>query len=140
MSPCQTIISDLRQRGYRITPQREIVIDILAHSEHHLSSEEIFVKLQEHSQVTNISTVYRTLEMLWAEGFACRTDLSEGKIVYAAHHHGDHIHLVCRRCGVVMDADPKFTDPLLDQLRNDHQFEADLKHFSIFGVCQDCQG
>ena len=139
MSHCHTIIATLRERGYRITPQREMVIDIIAHTDRHLSAEEIFTELKTRTQATNIATVYRTLEMLWEEGFACRNDLSEGKIVYATHKHGPHIHLVCRFCNQIIDADPEILQPLGESLRAQHNFEADLQHLSIFGICAQCQ-
>ncbi len=114
MTHCPTILEALRQRGYRITAQREIVVEIVTHSEHHLSAEEIFAQLQARTPGANISTVYRTLEVLWEEGFICRNDLSEGKIVYATRQHGPHIHLVCRRCEHVIEAGPDVLDPLGD--------------------------
>ncbi len=139
MSHCHTIISTLRERGYRITPQREMVIDIIAHADRHLSAEEIFSALTTRTQATNIATVYRTLDMLWEEGFACRNDLSEGKIVYATHKHGPHIHLVCRFCNQIIDADLEILGTLGEELQEQHKFAADLQHLSIFGICAQCQ-
>ncbi|MCJ7717374.1 MAG: transcriptional repressor, partial [Anaerolineales bacterium] len=62
MTHCQTIIDNLRQRGYRITPQREMIIEAIAHSPQHITAEEISEKLQEHTRAINIATVYRTLD------------------------------------------------------------------------------
>ena len=139
MSHCHSIIGTLRQRGYRITPQREMVIEIIAHADRHLSAEEIYAEVKKHTQATNIATVYRTLDMLWEEGFACRNDLSEGKIVYATSKHGPHIHLVCRYCGDVIDADSQLLEPLRLELGSKYKFEPDLQHLSIFGICSECQ-
>lgn len=139
MSPCLTFAENLRQRGYRITPQREMIIETIAHSEKHMSADEVFSEVQKRTQVTNLATVYRTLEMLWEEGLACRNDLGEGRIVYAALQHGPHIHLVCRCCNHVIDADPGMLTSLGQEFRSQHQFEADLQHLSIFGVCSECQ-
>lgn len=139
MSHCQTIIEHLRLKGYRITPQRELIIQAIAHSETHMSADEVFVELKKHTQATNIATVYRTLDMLWEEGLACRNDLGSGRTVYATHLHGPHIHLVCRYCSCVIDADPQVLEALQKQLSVKYQFKADLQHLSIFGVCKDCQ-
>ena len=139
MTHCNTILDDLRQRGYRITPQREHVVDILAHAGRHMSAEEIYAQLQERTRVSNISTVYRTLDVLWEEGFACRNDLSEGKIVYTTHMHGPHIHLVCRQCDQVIEAEPKVLSSLGDTLQTEYGFHADLQHLSIFGLCASCE-
>jgi Fur family ferric uptake transcriptional regulator len=139
MPHCQTIIQHLRQKGYRITPQREMIIESIAHSNSHMSAEEVFSELQKRTKATNIATVYRTLEMLWEEGLACRNDLGEGHIVYATREHGPHIHLICRYCGTVIDADPRVLRPLKERLNSEYRFEADLQHLSIFGVCKGCQ-
>ena len=74
MSHCHTITTTLRKRGYRITPQREMVINIIAHTDRHMSAEEIFQQLNKQTKATNLATVYRTLDTLWEEGFACRND------------------------------------------------------------------
>lgn len=139
MSPCLTFTESLRQRGFRITPQREMIIETIAHSEKHMSAEEVFAEVKKRTQATNIATIYRTLDMLWEQGLACRNNLGEGRIVYAALQHGHHIHLVCRRCNQIMDAEPKQLDPLAEALHSEYNFEADLQHLSIFGVCADCQ-
>jgi len=112
---------------------------VITQSPQHLSAEEIFIELQKHTQATNITTVYRTLDMLWEEGFACRNDLSEGKIVYATHQHGPHIHLVCRRCNHIIDADPNALKKLGEFLDSQYNFDADLDHISIFGLCAECR-
>jgi len=139
MSHCHTIVAELKKRGYRITPQREMIIEAIAHSSHHITVEEIVEQLRNHTSAINIATVYRTLELLWQEGFACRNDLSEGKSVYATYQHGPHIHLVCRKCHQVIDADSGSLRPLGKELETDHGFSADLDHFSLFGLCSDCK-
>ena len=138
MTHCHTILSELRERGYRITPQREMIIHAIAHSSQHITAEEISDKLREHTAAINIATVYRTLDLLWQEGFARRNDLSEGKVVYATYEHGPHIHLVCRKCDQVIDADASILNSIGKDLYQRYQFQPDLNHFSLFGVCEDC--
>ena len=139
MTHCHTILEALRQRGYRITPQREMIIQAVAHSTRHITAEEVAEQVRVHTRAINIATVYRTLDLLWEEGFACRNDLSEGKIVYATFQHGPHIHLVCRKCNKINDADIKILNSLRNDLLQKYNFQSDLDHFSIFGVCSDCQ-
>jgi Fur family ferric uptake transcriptional regulator len=139
MTGAERILEELKQRGYRITPQRELIINAVAQSPRHITAEEIAEKLQVYTQAINLATVYRTLELLWEEGFACRNDLSEGKTVYATFQHGPHIHLVCRKCSRVIDADIGLLRSLEEDLLNDYQFQSDLTHFSIFGLCEDCR-
>ena len=139
MSHCHTLIDALRLHGYRITPQREMIIEAIAHSEHHINAEEVFARVRERTRAVNIATVYRTLELLVEQGLASRIDLGEGQVVYATYQHGPHIHLVCRQCGQVMDANQDLLTALNEQLKSRYQFAADLQHISMLGLCSDCQ-
>ncbi len=139
MSPCQTYIDTLRARGYRITPQREMIIEAIAHGGHHINAEEVFANIQQRTRAVNIATVYRTLDLLVEQGLASRIDLGEGRVIYANYQHAPHIHLVCRQCGMVTDADQDLLSTLNYQLQSEYQFAADLQHISVLGLCRDCQ-
>lgn len=139
MSPCETFIKTLRSRGYRITPQREMIVEAIAHSSHHVNAEEVFTQVQARTRSVNIATVYRTLELLVEQGLASRIDLGEGRVIYATYQHGPHIHLVCKQCGQVMDANQDLLAALSQQLKSRYQFAADLQHISLLGLCSNCQ-
>ena len=139
MPHCHTFIEALRRRGYRITPQREMIIEVIAHAGCHMTAEDVFDKLSLRSRALNIATVYRTLELLVEEGLSSRSDLGGGRVVYATARHGPHVHLVCRHCGRVIEADHGLVVPLEGQLEEQYGFLADLRHFAIFGLCADCQ-
>ncbi|MEA2008272.1 MAG: Fur family transcriptional regulator [Chloroflexota bacterium] len=134
-----TYLEELRQRGYRITPQREIIIKAIADSTAHLTAEDVLELIRPSSEAINIATVYRTLEMLVEEGLIIRSDLGQGQAVYAPQQHGPHIHLVCRHCGVVVAADYTMADSLKEQILAQYHFEADFTHTTIFGLCAQCQ-
>jgi Fur family ferric uptake transcriptional regulator len=138
MNDTQNVIETLRERQFRITPQREMIIDALLSGEHHLTAEEIFGQVQTRTSAVNIATIYRTLDMLVEQGIATRTDLG-GQIVYSPAGHGPHIHLVCRHCSYVIDADAQVLVALDEQLQRDYGFVADLRHISLFGTCQECK-
>jgi Fur family ferric uptake transcriptional regulator len=133
------LIENLRQKGFRITLQRESIIDAVAHSEHHVSADNILEIVQQHSPEINLATVYRTLEILTAQGLVSRLDLGDDCVVYATTQHGPHIHLVCRLCGRVIDADQQLITSLGQQLAEQYCFQADLLHVSILGVCVNCR-
>lgn len=138
MSQGKKLISDLRRRGYRITPQREMIINALSGSAMHMSAEEVYIEVNKLTQALNLATVYRTLEMLWEEGLICRNDLGEGRIVYSTHGHGPHLHLVCRMCNKIIEASPEILNPIERILQDKYDFKADLEHLSIFGKCKEC--
>ena len=139
MSPCQTFIDTLRSRGFRITPQREMIVEAIAHGGHHIDAEAVYSQVQERTRAINIATVYRTLDLLVEQGLASRLDLGGGRVIYATYQHGPHIHLVCRQCGQVIDANQDLLSSLNRQLRSQYKFDADLQHISVLGLCSNCQ-
>jgi len=139
MSPCQTFIETLRSHGYRITPQREMIIEAIAHSGNHVSAEQVYAQIHRKISSVNIATVYRTLELLVGEGLATRIDLGQSRVIYATYQHGPHIHLVCRQCSQVIDADQNLLIGLTEQLNLVYQFTADLQHISVLGLCSNCR-
>src|SRR5512139_3596978 len=126
MSPCQTFIETLRSHGYRITQPRKAIIEAIAHNGSHVHAEQVFTQAQNKTHSTDIATVYRTLELLVEEGLASRIDLRQGRVVYATGQHGSHLHLVCRQCGQVIDADQRLLNSLQQRLNLEYQFAADL--------------
>jgi Fur family ferric uptake transcriptional regulator len=138
MPHCQTLLLTLRQRGYRITPQREMIVEAFAHNAEHVTAEQIFNSVNQRTRYLNIATVYRTLDMLVDEGLAARADLRDGRVIYTTPRHGEHIHLVCRLCGQVIKAEHIFIDSLSSHLFAEYQFSPDLEHISFTGVCAEC--
>jgi len=134
-----TYVETLRLRGYRITPQREMIIEELTRTNAHMAAEQIHEALQDRTKSLNIATIYRTLDMLVEEGLACRNDLGGGSIFYAITQHGPHIHLVCRLCGQVIEADHSSISYLGEKLMQEYGFDADIRHISLFGICAECQ-
>jgi Fur family ferric uptake transcriptional regulator len=138
MTHCHTLIATLRQRGYRITPQREMIVEALAHAGGHVTAEDIFDRVHDRTSVVNIATIYRTLDLLVAIGLASRADLWDGRVVYTTFQHGPHVHLVCRNCGEVYNADSQLFEPLGEQIQSRYRFIPDLQHLSMLGLCLDC--
>ncbi len=138
MDISQNMIDTLRQRGYRMTPQREMIIHELTTSQRHLTAEEIYRRVQTYSRTINLTTIYRTLDFLFQEGLINRTEI-RGIVIYAAEEHGQHVHLVCRRCSAVIAADHVLMQPLQDSLVEKYGFTPDLDHVAIFGLCKNCR-
>jgi len=130
----------LRDRGYRITAQREIILSAVTSTDDHMSAEEIYAKVQQQTTTIDIATIYRTLEMLVEEGLAYKTNLGTGEFMYATFQHGSHIHLICRKCSAVIDADHSVLAKLEKSLLADYGFRPDLQHISLFGLCDKHAG
>ncbi|MFF8959339.1 Fur family transcriptional regulator [Streptomyces sp. NPDC014894] len=129
--------SDLRQRGYRLTPQRQLVLEAVDRLGH-AGPDDILHEVRKTAAGVNISTVYRTLELLEELGLVAHTHLGHGSPTYqlADRHH--HIHMVCRDCTRVIEVDVEIAAAFTDKLRADFGFDTDMKHFAIFGRCGDC--
>ena len=136
----ETFIRQLRERGFRLTPQREMVLSVMHEIEGFATAEAIYDRVHTLSSSVDISTVYRTLDLLQDFHLVACVDPGDGQRRYELLGvHGAHFHLVCRTCGKVVGVDLEPALPLAQYVREHHSFEADLDHLSIPGLCQDCQ-
>ena len=133
------IASELREQGYRLTPQRIMILAAIEKSEHHISAEEIYAQIVSRYPNVNISTVYRTLELLKKLGLVTESDMGEGRVRYHPAEKGHHHHLVCRECGTITDLDESLLTPLKNALLSKYRFTADLRHLAILGRCTSCE-
>jgi Fur family ferric uptake transcriptional regulator len=138
MAQIDDIASRLAQKGYRMTPQRLMILEAIEGASGHVSAEEIFQDIKKRYPGLNISTVYRTLELLKETGLVTETDMGDGRVRFHSAGHEHHHHLVCSRCGKVIDLNEETLSPLIDALSKKYGFRADLKHLAIFGYCKDC--
>lgn len=133
------ITSKLSRRGYRLTPQRMMILEAVEAADGHISADEIYTRVCDRYPHLNISTVYRTLELLKELGLATETDMGDGRVRYHSIRKGHHHHLVCQNCGCIVDLDETVLLPLKDALSQEYGFKADLKHLAIFGQCGKCR-
>jgi len=116
-----------------------MVVEALHNADKHTSAEEIFERVREKYPYANISTVYRTLELLRDLGLAAEINLGDGIVRYHAKENSRHHHLVCTGCGCMLDLPESDLEPLQKSLINKHGFKADINHLAIFGLCSKCQ-
>lgn len=135
----QDIAGKLTDKGYRLTPQRIMILSAIENSDHHISAEEIYAQIVTKYPNVNISTVYRTLELLERLGLVTKTDMGEGRVRYHPAEKGHHHHLVCRECGRIIDLDESLLVPLKEALLKEYKFVADLRHLAILGHCLKCK-
>jgi Fur family transcriptional regulator, ferric uptake regulator len=132
------LTEELTRQGYRMTPQRMMIVDAIEHAENHISAEDIFKQVVAKYPNVNVSTVYRTLELLEKRGLVTKTEMGVGHIVYHPLEKGHHHHLICRECGSVVNLDESVLTPLQESLQQNYQFTADLRHLGIMGLCAEC--
>jgi Fur family ferric uptake transcriptional regulator len=130
----------LQEKGHRLTPQRMLIIEALHNADKHISAEEIYEQLHSRYPYANISTVYRTLELLKKLDLVTETDFGEGRVRYHVAEKGHHHHLVCHSCGKVIHLKESALYPLRDALLQEYNFDANLRHLAISGECKTCRG
>ena len=126
----------LHRRGLRMTPQRQLVLDAVA-GLGHSTPEAICAHVQETAPAVNITTVYRTLDLLEQLGIVRHTHLGHGAPTYATAEHS-HVHLVCHRCGAVDEIDSELLDDLRARLADTRGFVLDPTHVALSGLCRGC--
>jgi Fur family ferric uptake transcriptional regulator len=129
----------LQQQGYRLTPQRLAVLEVIKTGPGHMSVNDVLAGVQAQYPSLTVSTVYRILQWLKGVNLVAETDLGGGGHVYEyiADHH--HHHLVCVRCQRVIDLPQSFLDPVSATLREQYGFVPCLEHIGLFGICPECQ-
>ncbi|HSR52872.1 MAG TPA: transcriptional repressor [Acidobacteriota bacterium] len=130
----------LRDRGLKMTRQREVVVTAFLKEEGHLSADELFTVVRKVDSKIGLATVFRTLKTLTDCGLAREIDLGDGRARFEhdykqPHHH----HLICEECQTAIE----FTSPEFERLQekivSQYEFKPTRHKLQIFGLCKRCQ-
>jgi Fur family ferric uptake transcriptional regulator len=130
----------LKEKGYKLTPQRVAALEVLPESDEHITAADICGRVQARYPHANKSTVYRTLELMKELRLVTETDLGGNRLCYHHAEKGHHHHLICEKCGRVTDLDEAALAPLKELLTSKYNFLPEIRHLAIFGRCLNCQG
>jgi len=138
---CEKIFRErLRESGLRFTPQREMILAILHQIDGVSTVEEIYGRVHAQNSAVDISTVYRTLELLQEFKLVARIDAGGDQHRYELLGvHGPHLHLACQSCGKVIGVSLAEAEPFVAHLRAAYDFEAELDNVTIPGLCEACR-
>ena len=128
----------LKKNGFKLTPQRRLILDIIHDAHGHLTAEEILDHVQARVPGVNKSTIYRTLELLESLGCVVKSEL-KNRFVYHHAEEGNHHHLVCRECGQMLDCDKSLFSTIGKELQKQYDFQADFRHTVVSGICDECR-
>jgi Fur family ferric uptake transcriptional regulator len=106
----------------------------------HLSAAQVAALVRAELPRVNPSTVYRTLELLVAEGLVLRTDLGAGRIFYEPAHDHHHHHVVCRSCGAVAHVHDEALGDLRERVERASGFVLGDYELTLCGRCRACSG
>ena len=130
----------LRKEGYRLTPQRTLIWEVVRSRGRHMTAEEIAAEVHEKLPDVNLSTVYRTLDLLVGLDLVSETRLGGSTTYFEVAPEPVHHHFVCESCGTVGHIADDLLDPLYGSLRDEHGFEATRSRTTVFGLCRECRG
>ena len=134
----EAVLAALKERGYRMTPQRRAIVGEVMRARGHISARRVAERVGRTVPGVNASTVYRTLSLLEEIGALAHSHL--GTTEYHLSEELDHVHLICSGCGAVDSLASHETEPLRRLVRRHNGFDPDFTHFAISGVCAGCRG
>jgi len=134
------VIASLRRHGYKLTPQRRAIIQVIISSSDHLTPADIYDKLHQNQSGIGLVTIYRTLEVLDRLGLICEVHAGGNCHSYLArrpeeHHH----HLLCSKCGRVVDFANCELSKLEKRLCQETGFKMESHLLEFLGICPECQ-
>ncbi len=137
-APTYDFASQLRSQGYRLTPQRHLILEAVRQARRHVTPEQVYETVHRHNPAISRATIYRTL------AFLCEMRLIHamywgGQMYYEIASATAHHHLICRTCGAIEPCDHALLENLFVAIARKHRFDIDLDHLALFGLCRKCR-
>jgi len=133
---------ELKKRGYKITSQRKIILDVInKNKDKHLSTDEIYELVRISHPEIGLATVYRTLILLDKMKIINKLDLDDGLSRYELNKLNEihnHPHLICTRCNSVFEAEEELLDSLENEVLSKYGFTVKNHKVKLYGICRNC--
>ena len=134
------MLSRLKSQDFRITPQRLLVIRILAESEGHPTVEQIYEEVRAEFPTTSLATVYKTISLLKEVNEILELGFPDGSNRYDGNKPFPHPHVICTKCKKITDPDLINLDDLSEKMSRKTGYRIFSHRLDFFGLCPDCQG
>jgi Fur family ferric uptake transcriptional regulator len=128
----------MRQRGFRVTWQRRLILDAICESGKHTTPDDIYRRVRAQAPALNRATVYRNLVFLCELRLVVAIQIG-GHTYYEIAGENPHHHLVCRRCGGLTQLDNSLLETFVQTVDKQHRFTVDMDHVGLFGLCDQCR-
>lgn len=139
----ENLKNNLKEKGYKLTPQRRAIVDVIIRNEgNHLTTEEIYDLVKIECPEIGLATVYRTVQLLEELGVICKLDLNDGCSRYELVHEDEmhqHHHLVCNNCGKVIEVQGDLLEILEQEIQSKYDFQIKNHSVKFYGLCSDCK-
>ena len=135
----QVLAQYMAERGLKSTRQRSLIIDLFFDTGGHLSVEELWAKVRAQDSKVSVATVYRTMKLLHECGLAHARNFGDGQTRYepavGKHHHD---HLICTRCGTIIEFENDRIETLQEAVARRHGFRVTSHKMELYGLCRNC--
>ena len=142
MTVYNDIIEIIQKSTYKLTPQREKIVEILVeYKEEHLSAEELYFILKERAPDIGIATVYRTLDIFYELKILEKISFNNGVSKYHLRQTGNkeiHHHLICTHCNKIEKVSNPLFNKIIEYMKKEYKFEVQNNSLSFYGTCSDC--
>lgn len=128
----------MREHGFRVTPQRQLILDAICAGAGHTTPEEIYQRVHAKASAVNLATVYRTLIFLRELHLITELRVAD-KTYYEIATEVPHHHLICRLCGKTEQISHEVVEALFVQIEHAQQFLVETDHLALIGVCKVCR-
>ena len=135
----EQMLSKLKSRDFRITPQRLAILKILAASEGHPSVDEIYKEVREEFPTTSLATVYKTIGLLKELNEVLELGFPDGSNHYDGNNPLPHPHAICVKCKRIMDPKVMNISELSDEMSRKTGYKIFHHRLDFFGLCPGCQ-
>ncbi len=133
------LITQLKERGHRLTPQRMAVLKILAASEEHPSVEQIYERVKADFPMTSLATIYKTVTLLKEMGEVLELGFSDDSNRYDGIRPYPHPHLICIKCRNIVDPKVTTLSELPQEVARSTSYRVVSHRLDFFGICPQCQ-
>lgn len=141
-SEIERLKSNLKEKGYKLTPQRRAIVDIIIRNQgSHLTTEELYDLVKVECPEIGLATVYRTVQLLEELGVVSKLDLNDGcyryELVHDTENHHHH-HLICSNCGKVIEVEGDLLEVLEHEIESKYKFKIKNHSVKFYGFCSEC--
>lgn len=130
----------MKEKGLKSTRQRHLILETFFQLDGHFSVEQLWARVREHDRRVSVATVYRTMKLLAESGLAHAQNFGDGQTRYEpAIGREHHDHLICTRCGTIIEFENDRIEQLQDLVAKKHGFRVNSHKMELYGLCRNCQ-
>jgi len=133
------IEESLSSKGFKITKQRKQILDFILKTKGHFEIEDLVYKMKKKNKDVSRATIYRTISLLKELGFVEEVIKYDNKTIYEIAGKGHHDHLICIKCGKIIEFEDKNIEKLQNKICKKYNFKPIYHRLEIFGICEECQ-